>query len=192
MPPTSNRRFYIVIFILAVLLILSLGWNALMMIRQNPFTVTSLGKVGVSPSSFFDFNNVGVTGKITAVNGNKLSVTNKRNVTGEVVLSDSVSISNFSNSGATPPSTNPNDLVLDKEASILLQVENGEYRAHSITYSVPVTNDPTASAAPLPDPVPGGVEVKPPSSSVSLPPAASPSVSNRPRPTPAPSVEDDN
>jgi hypothetical protein len=129
-----NLKRYLIIIVLVILLTISTGWN---LYSANGLRIMGTKAPQSNPpegdSSLFDNQSANFTGKITAVNGNKLTVKNNRDITGEITVASSPTIFRFSNLPASP-SSDLKTIETNKDVAINLQVKDGRYVAVSISY----------------------------------------------------------
>lgn len=103
-----------------------------------------LSKVGTSPlvsldndSDLYTTQTATIRGKITKVNGDKLTVINSNNIEGEVETDDRIIITKLSLNPKAPSASSASDLKtleLNKEVNISLELSGNKYRAVLIQY----------------------------------------------------------
>lgn len=155
MQPVSNLRWYILIIILVAILVPSLTWNVLTASsNKNPFSKPSSGNGTETVSSFFDFQNIGVTGKVTKVDGNKIWIENQKGEMFETTMAANFISSDSAPQGIPGASQSPASVRLNETAIISFLPINGVMQAVNIAYilrqiSAPQNQDSTSSAQPL-------------------------------------------
>jgi hypothetical protein len=162
-PPIVNqvspRPHYlptIIIILLAVLLFASLGWNVYNL-TKNPAPALPAAQPQApeesSSSSLFNIQTASITGKITAVNGNRLTVVNNQDVTGDVDLGETITIRDLQNPTASP-SSDLKSIKPDQDAIIHLEFKDGKYIVTLINYLA----SPSIVPAPPNPATPGGTQ----------------------------------
>lgn len=135
--PSSNFKWLIVIGILVFLLVISLTWNVLTQTtNKRPFSKTPTAQITPEQSDFFDSQITTVKGKITKVEGNKLSIENERGKTLDAKASSSL----VGPAGINLTSSPSLNFELNKPATINFQAINSEYQVVSVIYN---QNSPT-------------------------------------------------
>lgn len=151
MQPTTNTRWYIIIIVLVVLLVSSLTWNILSSsVNKKAGMQTDASKApGGASTTLFDTQSATFMGKITNVDGKKLTVENKRGVTGEIMAGDNILIMNPSSNQIATPSGDLKTVELNKEVMISLTVNGDQYVVNSINFIPPLPSfDPAKLPAP--------------------------------------------
>jgi len=174
--PTDNKKLYLAILVLVVLLVLSLGWNIFSSMKKEGSSLTG----GVKPptvtnTSLFDSQNATFMGKVTAVEGNKLTVESNKGVKGEIMANENLIVLDPSNPIATP-SSDLKKLQLNKDVIISLMIKDNQYIATALNYVIPLPSFDPSKPPPLPS-APPGLATPPP-------PVPTPSVKTVPTPSP--------
>ena len=150
---TTKPLTYWVIII--VLLIYSTIVTVLLVFK--PSALSLQGKLAAPDSSkFFTAQTAILKGKITEARDSRIKVINSRGETGVVDLSKNVII----NDGATiiaSSSAQTKSIRLNIEATIALNVIDGNYQAISISFEQPVSTP--SGVLPLPPPVASGAAI---------------------------------
>lgn len=104
---------------------------------------------GKKEGSLFASQNATIRGKIIKLEGNKLTVVNSNEVTGEVEASDKILITKLSlnqKAPASSPSSDLKTLELNKDVYISLEFADGKYKAVLIQYLPPLPALPKLNA----------------------------------------------
>jgi hypothetical protein len=145
----SPRIWYLTTALLILLLALSLGWNI-----YSPRMKSSVNSPLIpssSASNIFELQNAFITGEITEINGNRITITTKAGK-GELRVADNVSISDLNENSATPSSDLKN-IKTNKLANINAQVIKDEYQVTTISYiqqSIDLSKIPPVTTPPIP------------------------------------------
>ncbi len=128
--PFRTKYFWILIAI-----ILFTAWGSFIAGRlTSQSKILNLGTPG-KINNLFTSPRVAIRGKILKVDGNKLSVRNINNVTGNVVMAKSIFITDKdTNTAANYPSTDISKIILNRDADINLELRQGVYKVISIVF----------------------------------------------------------
>ncbi len=145
MVPVLNRKAVfaaIALLVVGLLIGYVLGIQVAKGNSRNYSPAPSQQKGSLKTSPLFTRQNATVTGKVTKVDGNKITVVDDKNQSDIFVLSKNIAIVTAIAPGkVATPSTNIKDIQLNQSALIALQIVDGEYQVISIAY----TNYPPAS-----------------------------------------------
>ena len=93
--------------------------------------------------SFYTFQSASVDGKITAVLGNNITVTNKQGVTATLELGKGFAVSKVRDL-VPVVSSNPKDIETGKDVRVILGKQDNKFKVTTITYAPPaLPNQPT-------------------------------------------------
>lgn len=136
MQPQSSLKRYIIIIAVLTLVLISL--SALLYLNKNNLNVGNF-QTPKPPSNanpqLFDSQTANLTGKITKINGDKITLENRSGVKGEFKLAQNFLVSDLSGRSLRPAKTEVEKIELNKEAMITLSVVDNEYFVTAIIFT---------------------------------------------------------
>lgn len=126
--------------ILSLIVIVIVGIGAFVLGKQSANLGTLKNQVSVqnkNANPLFTTQTATIRGKITKVDGNKLSIINSKNVQGEIEADKKVLITSLSLNPKTPSSSPSSDLKtieLNREVYISLELSGDKYERSSTAY----------------------------------------------------------
>ncbi len=130
MPPTFNKKIYVLLIIITIGVLIMLGLNLLSRFGIN---IPWMGSSQNQTDSFFEAQNATLTGTITKISGGKATVKNKQGKSKEFKIAKNVVISG--SSSAIPNPGQPLDLTkikTDEEVVIFFTAVNNQFEITSI------------------------------------------------------------
>ena len=104
--------------------------------KTNSAPLASISSV--KGATLFQSQNATIQGKVLKFNDNTLTVQDSKGQTADFAMAKYFSVSKFPNtSGVASVSASVNSLEINKQAMIVLVVQDGEYRVSSVSYLPP-------------------------------------------------------